>query len=304
MKKTVILILALLPIVLIITIAFAGKILSIYHHIPVDNVEFVNDVGEALDDGYILVVNVGEIRTLDIRVYPEMASNPKASFVSQDKSVCTVDDYGKITGVSTGGTTVLVKTLDGAKTDMINVVVIAERVTGVILPTEELTLTVGELYHLMPEIVPHTAINKSVSFSSDNDKIVLVSVSGQLVALSPGTATVTVTAADGGFTASCKVTVNDSLPPLSFDATGSENVIATGTGYFVTVDEIDLSEYIKYDAEKIDPSKIFWRIVSGSSATLDGSVISFSKKGLVKVMAYVGDPSNPTYYIQINLLRQ
>ena len=38
MKKTVILILILLPIVLVITIAFAGRILSLYHHIPVERV--------------------------------------------------------------------------------------------------------------------------------------------------------------------------------------------------------------------------------------------------------------------------
>ena len=98
MKKTVILILALLPIVLIITIAFAGKILSIYHHIPVDSVEFVDEVGEALDGEYIFVVNVGETLPTEVLVYPEMASNPKVSFVSQDESVCIVDGFGNITG--------------------------------------------------------------------------------------------------------------------------------------------------------------------------------------------------------------
>ena len=57
MKKTIILILALLPIVLLVVIAFAGQILSIYQHIPVEKVEFVDRFNNAYTDEHVFTLN-------------------------------------------------------------------------------------------------------------------------------------------------------------------------------------------------------------------------------------------------------
>ena len=53
MKKTILLILAVLPIVLLVVIAFAGQILSIYQHIPVERVEFVDRFNSAYTDQHV-----------------------------------------------------------------------------------------------------------------------------------------------------------------------------------------------------------------------------------------------------------
>ena len=42
MKKTTIIILAVLPIVLLVIISFAGRIISSYQHIAVERIEFLN----------------------------------------------------------------------------------------------------------------------------------------------------------------------------------------------------------------------------------------------------------------------
>ncbi len=302
MKKTVILILVLLPIVLVITIAFAGKILSLYHHIPVEKVEFVNEVGDELDDSYTFIVNVGETKATSIRIFPEMASNQLVTYSSQDESICTVDTLGNITGVSVGSATVRVETQESAKADILTVLVVADSVTGVTLPSSYLTLTAGEMSTLVPTVEPYTAINKNVTFESSNPAVVSVRPSGLLNAHTAGTAVITVTTQDGGFTATCTVAVVDGTPPLVFDMTDATDVAANDTGYILSNGTIDLAPYLRYNETNVDPSSIRWRLASGQNvATLTDTTVAFTKTGTVLVTVYVGDAEMPSYQTQIRL---
>ncbi|MBE6532082.1 MAG: Ig domain-containing protein [Ruminococcaceae bacterium] len=308
MKKTVILILLLLPIVLVITISFAGRILSIYHHIPVEKVFFVDNVGDALDDEYLFVVNVGETKPTSIRIFPEMASNKKVSFVSQNESVCKVDAEGNLSGIAIGNTTVLVTTSESNKTDVLNVLVVAERVTGITLPESKLTMIKGEQKQLQPIIEPYTALNKAVSFESSDPTVISVNPNGYITALKPGEAIITVTTQDGGMNATCKISVTEGLLHLSFDMTGAPNVspAASGSGYVINSASIDLSPYLKYD-DKIEPEAIRWRIASGNnSATLTDTVLTFTstKISVVVIHVYVGELDNPTYETKLTLFYQ
>ena len=309
MKKTVILILLLLPIVLVITIAFAGRILSMYHHIPVEKVDFVDGVGDALDDEYLFIINVGETKPASVRIFPEMASNKLVSFTSHDESLCTVDADGNLTGIATGSTSVLVTTSEGNKIDILNVLVVAEQVTGITFAETALTMILGEGKQLQPIIEPYTALNKAVSFESNDPTVVSVDPNGYVTALKAGEATVTVTTKDGGFSAECKITVTDGLPPLYFDMTDAPDVTlaASGAGYIISASSIDLSPYLRYDGEKIDPTAIQWRISSGNNvATLSGTTLTFTqtKLSIVTVNVFVGEAENPAYETKLTFLYQ
>lgn len=81
-------------------------------------------------------------------------------------------------------------------------------VTGVKLDQTTLTLNAGKSAQLTATVSPSNATNKSVTWSSNNSN---VSVSGgKVTAKTAGSAIVTVTTADGGYTAQCNVTVNAS----------------------------------------------------------------------------------------------
>lgn len=81
-------------------------------------------------------------------------------------------------------------------------------VTGVKLDQTTLTLNAGESAQLTATVSPSNATNKSVTWSTSNSN---VSVSGgKVTAKTAGSAIVTVTTADGGYTAQCNVTVNAS----------------------------------------------------------------------------------------------
>ena len=87
-------------------------------------------------------------------------------------------------------------------------------VTGVRITRVDLELNVGDGFHLGAKVTPPNATNPRVTWSSDNPFVASVGrEDGQVKALSAGTAVITVTTVDGGFTATCPVKVNGKTEP-------------------------------------------------------------------------------------------
>lgn len=82
------------------------------------------------------------------------------------------------------------------------------KVTGVSLNKETVSLELNKTYQLYATIVPESATNKTVTWSSRNTSIATVSNNGLVTAKSQGNTVVTVKTLDGGYTASCLVSVN------------------------------------------------------------------------------------------------
>ncbi len=86
-------------------------------------------------------------------------------------------------------------------------------VTKVALDKTAITLTQGKSYTLKAAITPANATNKTLSWKSSNVKVAKVSQSGKVTAQKAGTATITVSAANGK-KAACKVTVKAARIPV------------------------------------------------------------------------------------------
>ena len=83
------------------------------------------------------------------------------------------------------------------------------RVQSVSLDKETLSMKVEGQYQLLATINPDNATNKKVTWTSDNPKVANVNNKGTVYAYSKGTSIITVTTQDGGFTATCTVTVTE-----------------------------------------------------------------------------------------------
>lgn len=81
-------------------------------------------------------------------------------------------------------------------------------VTGVTLDKSDVSLEDGKKEILVATVAPANATDKTVSWKS-SDKEVATVLNGKITAKSAGTATITVTTADGGYTAECEVTVTE-----------------------------------------------------------------------------------------------
>ena len=84
---------------------------------------------------------------------------------------------------------------------------------------DTLELGVEGIYTLTPTFIPRNATNQNVTWTSSDDTVVTVDSNGKIKAISIGTAIITVTALDGGFTDDCEVTVNLPVTNITLNET-------------------------------------------------------------------------------------
>lgn len=146
---------------------------------------------------------------LTATVAPANATDQRVLWRSSDNRVANVSEAGPVTGVQGGSAVVTATTVDGGKAALAVVRVAAPIVwvTGVTLNKASTSLAVGASEQLVANVLPTTAAEKRVAWSTSNDRIVWVTAAGKIVGVGAGTATVTVTTVDGEKTARCEVTV-------------------------------------------------------------------------------------------------
>ena len=152
----------------------------------------------------------GEKETLVATVTPAEAKNKTVTWSSDNTAIAAIDsETGEIQAVSVGSAIITAKTVDGNFTATCTITITApsKPVTGVALPTATLNMEKGNKITLTPAIAPADASIKGVSWTSSNKAVATVSASGEIVAVGGGSATITATTNDGGFTATCAITV-------------------------------------------------------------------------------------------------
>lgn len=80
--------------------------------------------------------------------------------------------------------------------------------TGISVTPATAAIDVGATVQLNGIVAPANATNHALTWQSDDETIVTVSNTGLVTAVAAGSATVTATTADGGFTDTCEVTVS------------------------------------------------------------------------------------------------
>ena len=158
-----------------------------------------------------LSLTEGGTTNLLATVLPENATNKEVTWTSSNAAVATVNSDGKVTAVRSGTATITVKTKDGGMTATCSIVVSAEviHVTKLTLNRTSISLLKGENFSLEATVSPSNATFGTIIWSSNATSIATVDGSGKVTALSAGTAVITATA--DGKSASCQVTVTDTV---------------------------------------------------------------------------------------------
>jgi uncharacterized protein YjdB len=157
-----------------------------------------------------LSMAVGDDTYLTATVLPENATNKEVTWSCTPESVINVYQTGQVVAMGEGEGTVTVTTNDGGFKAECKVSVRKYKVNveSVSLSEETLELTEGDAVYLTATVLPENATEKGVVWSCSPESVINVYQSGQVVAMGAGEGTVTVTTNDGGFKATCKVTVN------------------------------------------------------------------------------------------------
>lgn len=175
----------------------------------------------------------GQTTTLAATVSPSGADQ-KVTWTTSSPSVASVSSSGKVTAQKAGTATITAKTADGGYKATCTVTVTKKKVTGVTLNKTSATLTKGSTTTLTATVSP-TGANKSVIWSTSNSSVATVSSTGKVTAKNSGTANIIVTTVEGGYTATCTVTVTEKAvtgvklnkTSLSLDVGGTSTLTAT-----------------------------------------------------------------------------
>ena len=218
--------------------------------ISVDSISFETDT---------ITMALGASQRLSPVISPEYATEDGFVWTSGDESVATVDTNGTVTAHSVGTTVIQIATLDGIISNSCEVTVQASQaVQGVTLERESVIRGIGDTFLVGYTIDPAGAANKTVTWASSDPATVSVNGNGLMTANAIGSAEVTVTTEDGGYSDILTVTVTDGLdhqimeivPDLEKDGTALSGVvqaeIANRTGA-----PVELAVYIAlYDDQK------------------------------------------------------
>lgn len=186
----------------------------------------VNVTSVSVKESTSLVVNAKE--TLVATVLPANATVKTVTWSSSNTAVAEVSSTGEVTAKTVGTANITVtSTDDTSKTDVCVVTVVAANVavTGVNLNKTTLTLEAEAFETLVAEVLPGTATNKNVTWTSANTSIATVDAAGKVTGIAQGTTTITVRTVDGNFSKTCSVRVT---PRITEVATVHFNSQVTG----------------------------------------------------------------------------
>lgn len=249
MKKVLIGVLILIPIIIVASVLLTTNIISKNSYLPVDRVELnENYIEFSLDNG-------NTIDTLKATVYPRLAKNHNLTWSIEEQhsdipfvyakddpcqdcadlsdkelkehiatnhiDIATIDNNGVVTVYGYGSFIVKVTTEEGNKFATCSVKVVGDKVTKIeLMPygssrklseKDVISLDKGERLLINPIFTPGGARNKTVTWKSADERIVEVDKNGILSAKGAGETTISVSSNDTGIGTSVKVKVNNGV---------------------------------------------------------------------------------------------
>ncbi len=229
----------------------------------------------------------GEKRILTASIAPADATNQELTWTSSNESVARVDPVtGQITGRTKGTAKITVTSTDGGYTDSC-IVEVVQLATGVSITFSSVTLEAGKTKTLEASVSPSSASDKTVTWSSSNEKVATVNSNGTIKGIAAGTATITATSKDGNASSSCKVTVKQPATSIVLKST-------SGTDLSKTTMKIAVgsSKTVKATLQpsNVTNPDVTWSTSDKKIATVSSKgVVKGIKAGTVKITATSGD---------------
>lgn len=166
--------------------------------VPVESISL--NIGE-------LTLPIGESEVLTATVKPDDATDKTVIWNSIDPSVATVDANGKVTAIGIGETKIVAKA--GDKSAECCVSVISVPVSSITLNHTDLKMKVGDTKMLTATVYPDNATDKTITWSSSDESIAVVSIGGLVTAINKGKASIFARSSQEGVFATCEVLIYD-----------------------------------------------------------------------------------------------
>ncbi len=224
-----------------------------------------------------LSLEVGGSAVLTAEVLPENATDKTVTWTSDNEEVVTVSS-GDVTALSAGSA--VIRASAGGKTAVCAVIVTVPVVEAesITLNETSLNLKTGDSSVLTAEVRPENATDKTVTWSSDNEEVAVVS-DGTVTAAEAGEAVIT--ARCGSAEAYCHVTVEEKEIQVTGIELSEESLTLTASEtYKLTATVIP---------EEAANKKVLWSTSDSKILTVYDGLLSAKAPGSAKVTAMTED---------------
>ena len=219
----------------------------------------------------------GENAELVVTVLPDDAQGRDIIWTSADEGVAKVEN-GVVTAVSKGSTVITATSATNEKVYASCSVEVLRAVKGVSLDRVTDTVYTGTAdIKLTASIEPMDASNTDIVWSSSDESVAVVTQDGIVTPIASGTAIITVTTVDGGFTAEYTLVVRQLAQEVTFEKEQLELKVGESVKLNATVLPVDTTDKM-----------LIWTSSDESVATVapDGTVTAL-KEGEVTITATV-----------------
>lgn len=221
MKKIIICMLLLLPLIIVASVLLAIDVISVEAYIPVEKVVLNHTyIEKGLSDQ--------SFDDLVASVYPSSARDSNITWTIEDETKTVPDYLGKAAEVDKNGkvsfftyATFKVIASAGGKSASCTFYIKGDRPESVVIESGVTELSTGQSSMLSAVFHPIDAIVKNVIWTSNDDSVLSVDKNGIVTAKSVGTAIITVSIKDTEIKATKEITVTQGVTPFgqSFYAT-------------------------------------------------------------------------------------
>ncbi len=182
---------------------------------------------------YNATMSVGEKQRLYITLLPQAATSQTINYASDNESVATINALGRISAVSAGITKITVSCGSIAKSFELTVkesavsTEVKVNVTDIEISEYKEELEVDKTLNLTATVLPSTATDSKIIYSTSNAAIATVSSTGVIKGIAPGTVDITLSA--GGF--SKKISLLVKMATSSIELNTNYLVLKNGDTY-------------------------------------------------------------------------
>ncbi len=240
---------------------------------------------------YNIKLAVGDKTTITAAPNPTTSTETTFSWTSKDTKIATVSN-GIVTGVSSGSTVVLVKTKSGEVAYLY--VTVYDKATAMTLNYSNKELAKKATVTLKPIFTPANVTNTTVTWKSLNPTIASITSAGKVTALKGGAAVITCTADDGGYLATCLITVVEPITKITLN----HSYYKLGLGKSVTLKATLTSN-------SSTNNKVKWSTSNTTIATVSTTgVVKARKLGTCTITAKATDGTGKKATCKIRVVRQ
>ena len=135
------------------------------------------------------IILKGEKEQLNVKIYPEDATNQNIIYVSSNPQVASIDDKGIIQAHTSGKTIITVKTENNLVSNQIEIEVYS-KVTGINVSQKEIYMQKGNTFKINAYITPDDANNQKINYKVVDEEIASIDDNGIVTAEKEGETTI------------------------------------------------------------------------------------------------------------------